>query len=167
MSSARIVRASTGCPADRLGVAAKCGRCKSPLFIGKPLESRCSGFPDPAHAQRYPAAGRLLGTLVRSLQDDGAGIRAGRGTAGTGFTSAQGQYRGAAGDRGQFGIRSIPTMILFAQGTGALQDVGRARRLRYRGLGASASALIAVARAGLLGDWQLASRGPVQRPWGW
>ena len=117
-------------PADRLASGGKCGRCKSPLFVGKPLETGHAEFqtqltrsdvpllvdfwaswcgPCRMMAPAFEQAAAQLEPNVRLLK----------------VNTEEQQAIG-----GQFGIRSIPTMILFAQGreldrmSGALDAAG-------------------------------------------
>ena len=103
-------------PADRLTGGGKCGRCKTPLFVGKPLEIGAADFqkqltrsdvpllvdfwapwcgPCRMMAPAFEQAAKQLEPNVRLLKVNTE------------------QQQAVAG---QFGIRSIPTMILFAQG---------------------------------------------------
>ena len=102
-------------PAERLG-GAKCGRCKSPLFLGTPLEVGAAAFqtqfrrsdipllvdfwapwcgPCRMMAPAFEQAADVLEPAVRLLK-----------------VNTEEEQAIAA----QFGIRSIPTMILFAGG---------------------------------------------------
>ncbi len=103
-------------PTERLAAGGKCGRCKAPLFQGRPLESDGRAFqaqlarsdvpllvdfwapwcgPCKMMAPAFQQAATMLEPAMRLLKvntEEEQGIAA------------------------QFGIRSIPTMILFAGG---------------------------------------------------
>jgi len=108
-------------PADRLAGGGKCGRCKGPLFLARPLEIGGGAFhtqltrsdipllvdfwapwcgPCKMMAPAFEQAARQLEPQVRLLK----------------VNTEEQQALG-----GQFGIRSIPTMILFSGG----REIGR------------------------------------------
>ncbi|MCB1792052.1 MAG: thioredoxin TrxC [Gammaproteobacteria bacterium] len=116
-------------PADRLGAGGKCGRCKQPLFSASPAEVGDAAFrahlarndipvlvdfwapwcgPCRMMAPAFAEAARQLEPNVRLLK-----------------VNTEEQQAIAA----QFGIRSIPTMALFARG-GEVQRVSGAMDAR-------------------------------------
>ena len=61
-------------PADKPANAAKCGKCKTLLFSGKPIELTDANFSKFISKKLNSCCGGFLGRMVRAVQDDGVGI---------------------------------------------------------------------------------------------
>lgn len=108
-------------PVERLGETPRCGKCRSPLFAGKPLDVDAAAF------QRHVSAGSL--PVLVDFWATWCGpckIMAPAFAAATGMLEPQFRLLKVDTEReqalaAQFGIRSIPTLMLFANG----QEVDR------------------------------------------
>ncbi len=103
-------------PADRLGAGAKCGRCKHPLFLGKPLEISAADFQTQLGRSDIPLLVDFWASwcgpckmMAPAFEQAAAQLEPGMRLL---KVNTEEQQSLAA----QFGIRSIPTMILFAGG---------------------------------------------------
>ena len=61
-------------PPSRPAIDAKCGKCKAKVFRRASGGCRCRDFRPPDRAQYCTGSRRCLGTLVRTMPHDGAGL---------------------------------------------------------------------------------------------
>ena len=111
-------------PADKLGATPKCGKCHKPLFAKQPLELTTANFQ--SHIKRNdipvvidfwaPGCGPCK-MMAPAFKEAAAQLEPGVRLAKVN-TEAQ-QALGA-----QFGIRSIPTMIMFRNGREVARQSG-------------------------------------------
>lgn len=119
-------------PADRPAAAAKCGSCGTHLFAGDPIELTAANFDRHVREDGVPllvdfwatwcgpckAMAPVLDTAARELEP---GLRIGKLD-----TDAEGEVAA------RFGIRSIPTLILFRGGQEIARTAGAMPQAQLR-----------------------------------
>ena len=111
-------------PADKLGAAPKCGKCRKPLFAKQPLELTTANFQSHINRNDIPVVIDFWAPwcgpckmMAPAFKEAAAQLEPGVRLAKVN-TEAQ-QALGA-----QFGIRSIPTMIMFRNGREVARQSG-------------------------------------------
>ncbi len=111
-------------PADKLGAAPKCGKCRKPLFAKQPLELTTANFQSHINRNDIPVVIDFWAPwcgpckmMAPAFKEAAAQLEPGVRLAKVN-TEAQ-QALGA-----QFAIRSIPTMIMFRNGREVARQSG-------------------------------------------
>jgi thioredoxin 2 len=111
-------------PADKLGAAPKCGKCRTPLFAKQPLELTTANFQSHINRNDIPVVIDFWAPwcgpckmMAPAFKEAAAQLEPGVRLAKVN-TEAQ-QALGA-----EFGIRSIPTMIMFRNGREVARQSG-------------------------------------------
>jgi thioredoxin 2 len=117
-------------PGDRLGSGGKCGRCKAPLFVGRPLEIGSAEFQTQLRRSDVPLLVDLWAPWCGPCRMMGPAFEQAAVQLEPAVRLLKVNTEEQQAIAGQFGIRSIPTMILFAGGreadrmSGALDTAG-------------------------------------------
>jgi thioredoxin 2 len=111
-------------PAGKPALEARCGKCKQPLFSGEPIELTAANFTAHAHKSELPLVADFWASWCgpclnfapvfnQAAVELEPHFRFGK------INTEQQQQLAA-----QFGIRSIPTLMLFQQGKVVAQQAG-------------------------------------------
>jgi thioredoxin 2 len=103
-------------PADRLGDGATCGKCKSPLFRGEPLELDAASFDSHVGRSDVPVLVDFWAPWCGPCRAMAPAFAAAAGELEPEFRLAKVNTEEEQQLAARFGIRSIPTLILFRNG---------------------------------------------------
>jgi thioredoxin 2 len=111
-------------PAERLGEEPKCGKCAAPLLEGKPVELNEAGFDVFLSRNSLPVLVDFWADWCGPCHAMAPAFERAAGEHKTRVRFAKLNTERAQGVAGRFGIRSIPTMILFRDGREAARISG-------------------------------------------
>jgi thioredoxin 2 len=103
-------------PADRLGDGGNCGKCKSPLFRGEPLELDAASFDSHVGRSDVPVLVDFWAPWCGPCRALAPAFAAAAGELEPEFRLAKVNTEEEQQLAARFGIRSIPTLILFRNG---------------------------------------------------
>jgi thioredoxin 2 len=111
-------------PSDRLGEDPKCGKCKAPLLDGKPVALDGAGFDRFLRNTELPVVVDFWAAWCGPCRMMAPAFEAAAAELKTRARFAKLDTEAAQGIAARYGIRSIPTMIVFRGGREAARTSG-------------------------------------------
>ncbi len=103
-------------PSDRLGAGGKCGHCKQPLFVGRPLEAAAGEFQVQLSRSDVPLLVDFWAPWCGPCKMMGPAFEQAAAQLEPNLRLLKVNTEEQQAIAAQLGIRSIPTMILFSGG---------------------------------------------------
>jgi thioredoxin 2 len=103
-------------PSDRLGAGGKCGHCKQPLFVGRPLEAAAGEFQAQLSRSDVPLLVDFWAPWCGPCKMMGPAFEQAAAQLEPNLRLLKVNTEEQQAIAAQLGIRSIPTMILFSGG---------------------------------------------------